>query len=222
MLVAKLDEYDREKLQQVIENLDAYDFFSYSDVDRWYMNTKSFSFYTGITVEFGCSKAVFICDDCDWVLKTNLKRDVMDKYDDYCRKEADHYEQAANLHLDKNFAACYFFEEVCGYEFYIQEKVFVSEEEVSSHCYDYISNYYNFEEEGYNEEERNERVYDCMYDMDDEERLYAVFDGVLTGIELDTLITFIQSADINDLHFGNFGYRYGDLGEPVIIDYSGF
>lgn len=221
MLVANVDSYDKEVLDEVIANLDSYGFFDYCNADEWYMDAKGFSFYTGIRVEFGCTKAVFIHDDCEWVLKTNIKIVGYDKFKDYCRKEADYYEKAVESHLEKNFAPTYFYKEVGEYEFYIQKRVEIDEQMISSSCYDYMSRY--VKEDEYDEEERYERICEYMYDMDDEERIYAIFGDKLGGMELDALIGFIQDLDINDLHSGNFGYRYV-AGEPmpVLIDYSGY
>ena len=38
--------------------------------------------------------------------------------------------------------------------------------------------------------------------------------------EVNSLLDFIREHSIDDLHYGNIGYRKN--GEPVLLDYSGF
>lgn len=221
MLTTKIDNFNEEILNEVIDILQEYNFFEYSDASDWWYreeNHRYFTDNTGIHVEFGCTKAVFLSDS-DWVLKTNIKRDTCDKYEDYCRREADNYELATHEHIDNYFAACYFYKEVDGYDFYIQERIDPDEDSISSSCYDYISSRYSKDFESIeDEDERNYRIDDAFYDMSDEERIYAVFCDYPTDI-IDAIVTFISDLDINDLHPGNFGYRES---RPVIMDYSGF
>lgn len=217
-----LDAYDKVILDDMIEILDEYDFFGYSDVTDWifeYANKAHFSSNTGITVEYGCTKAVFINDDCEWVLKTNIKKNIEDKYYDYCRKEADNFKVACETHIDEYFATCYFYKEVNGREFYVQEMVAVDEESFSSSCYDYVSSRYSKDYEYIeDEEERSYRIDELSYDMPDDERICAIFCDIPND-KISAIIDFIDNMRINDLHVGNFGYR-GE--QPVIMDYSGY
>lgn len=219
-----LDAYNREILDGMIEKLDEYGFFDYSDATTWDFECAGkadFTFHTGINIEYGCTKIVFIdCDnDCEWVLKTNIKSDIQNEYYDYCRKEADNFKMACETHVDDYFAACYFYKEVYGREFYVQELVDIDEESFSSSCYDYVSSRYSKDYEDIeDEDERNDRINEIFYDMADEDRIYAIFCDIPTE-KITAIVDFIDGMGINDLHTGNFGYR-GD--QPVILDYSGF
>ena len=121
------------------------------------------------------------------------------------------YQLAIDAGVEDAFAACYFLDRIEGYDFYIEELVCVDEDTTDSRCYDYASSLC--------EEEEDVDVDEVYYDLCDEERVCAVFGAMEIKRKL---LEFIVNYGINDLHAGNFGYRNGDLSEPVIIDYSGY
>jgi hypothetical protein len=70
----------------------------------------------------------------------------------------------------------------------------------SKENYEDIDEYY----EAVNEE------FDNLYDDD---VLYYIFDD-------SKLVNFVHENELNDFHYGNFGYNAD--GNPVLVDYSGY
>ena len=80
------------------------------------------------------------------------------------------------------------------------------------------------EEETYedieNEDDISDVVWDAIYNMDDYDRVEAVFNG---DMMISKLHRFIRSHRINDLHEGNWGCPVdGDSDELVIMDFAGY
>lgn len=196
-------EYGYWLAERIIES----GFFDYNSIYSWEQEWSDyFANNYGVTEESGCTKSCFISTESDWVLKVRMPDN--DCYRDYCYDEAKNYQYAIEEGIEECFAACYFLNRIGGYDFYIQEKVDIDEEAIDSTCYIYASN-----QCGSNDYEDINELY---WDMDDYERVTAVFGG--TDFKA-RLIDFIDNYAINDLHAGNFGYRDSF---PVIIDYSGY
>jgi hypothetical protein len=60
--------------------------------------------------------------------------------------------------------------------------------------------------------QKNEAIWDSVYDMCDEDRIRAIFDN-------EKLLCFLEENNINDIHEGNIGYS---CGFPILIDFSGY
>lgn len=130
---------------------------------------------------------------------------------DYCRVEAEIYEEAVDRGLERFFAGTIF----TGYTkdhtpFYLSERI----KNTLDDYFDKISD----------ESIRTARKY---ADSKDDLKWRRLPDRWLAlaleryGQEMvDKFVKFIAEFDINDLHYGNVAVRAN--GEPVIIDYSGW
>ena len=156
----------------------------------------------------GCTKKVFVLDElANWVIKTDL-------FDlPYCQREADNYAAAMRENLAEYFAATFFFAEVDGVKFYIQEALYCHDEfgddlscEISNACFNYLRESSSYEDD--------DEVWYAVEEMDDLDRVFALIPCAPSRIE-----RFISCHEINDLHEGNFGRRGG---EYVIMDFSGY
>lgn len=191
-----------------------------ADNNEFFEDVKDYADKNGISFFHGASKLVIIDEESDWVIKLSYDCSVdVDEgmESDYCKRELYNYEKACEEGVDKFFAEIHMIGEVDGIEVYLQEKLKVDdgvEEDVDKIFRDYA---YSLDESYYDEieddDERESILADDVYEMDEGERIEAIF-----GFE-KRLITFIEDNDINDLHSGNFGYRGADL---VIMDYSGW
>lgn len=191
-----------------------------ADNNEFFEDVKDYANKNGISFFHGASKLVIIDEESDWVIKLSYdcSPDVDEGMEsDYCRRELYNYKKACEEGVDKFFAEIHMIGKVDGIEVYLQEKLKVDdgvEEDVDQIFRDYV---YSLDESYYDEieddDERESILADDVYEMDEGERIEAIF-----GFE-ERLITFIENNDINDLHSGNFGYRGADL---VIMDYSGW
>lgn len=190
------------------------------DNKEFFEEAKDYANKNGISFFCGASKLVIVDEESDWVIKLSFDCSVdVDEgmESDYCKRELYNYEKACEEGVEKFFAEICMVGEVDGIEVYLQEKLKVDdgvEKDVDQIFRDYV---YSLDESYYDdiedEDERNAILTDDVYEMDEEERIEAIF-----GFD-ERLITFIENNDINDLHSGNFGYRGADL---VIMDYSGW
>ena len=140
----------------------------------------------------------------------------------YCALEAEKYAKACAEGIEECFAAIYEVGEIDGVKFYLQEFANVDEDSTTDSFYEYASeqveNYFNRDEEDEdNEELFRSEIWDFISDMDDQERVIAVFNN---HKNIRKICDFIEEEDINDLHSGNWGFT--NDGREVIIDYSGF
>lgn len=190
------------------------------DNKEFFEEAKDYANKNGISFFCGASKLVIVDEESDWVIKLSFDCSVdVDEgmESDYCKRELYNYEKACEEGVEKFFAEICMVGEVDGIEVYLQEKLKVDdgvEKDVDQIFRDYV---YSLDESYYDdiedEDERESILADDVYEMDEGERIEAIF-----GFE-ERLITFIEDNDINDLHSGNFGYRGTDL---VIMDYSGW
>ena len=166
----------------------------------------------------------------EWVIKvpfdrsTNprLRRNEDGTSINYCALEAEKYARDCAEGIEECFAAIYEVGEINGVKFYLQEFANVDEDSTTDSFYEYASEqvekYFSRDEE----DEDNERhfvdeIWDFIDDMDDEERVSAVFNG---HKNIRKIRNFINDEEINDLHSGNWGFT--NDGREVIIDYSGY
>lgn len=156
----------------------------------------------------GCTKMVFVLDNLEnWAIKIDLGEKP------YCQREADNYAAAVKENLAEYFAATFFFAEVEGVKFYIQELVDCHDDfgddlscEISQACFNYLKSTSDFG--------GNDEIWDAVGEMEDIERVYALIPTASHRLEW-----FLARHEIDDLHEGNFGRR---AGEYVIMDFSGY
>ena len=173
---------------------------------------------TDFEVAEGETKMVFMSSDLlDWVIKVPRYNE---KGIDYCEIEAENYEKACDVHLEKFFAPTYAMGYFFGVPVYIQKKVFCFDEEVESTFGDYMAQDMEDEREEYaTDDDFYDAVYDAVNYMGTEDRIWAVFNDGNEPSIVHALCAFCLKEYINDLHSGNFGY---DNGSPVIVDFSGY
>ena len=112
--------------------------------------------------------------------------------------------------------------EINGVKFYLQEFANVDEDSTTDSFYEYASEqvekYFDRDEEDeHNEEHFIDEIWDFINDMDDGERVMAVFNN---HKNVRKICNFIYDEGINDLHSANWGFT--NDGREVIIDYSGY
>lgn len=189
---------------EIAKDLIKFDFFEHN------YNTDEFENFLNenqMIYTNGCTKYAFICDNSDWVLKTEYGPNKRN----YCAAEQDYYILAEEHGLQNFFAETRYLITINDRDFYIQRRAEVNEDRTSDFFYEYCSPscsdcYYE------DEDEKNEAIWDSVYDMCDEDRIRAVFDD-------EKLLSFLNENNINDIHEGNIGYFNGF---PILIDFSGY
>lgn len=166
----------------------------------------------------------------EWVIKIPFDRSTnprLNRNEDgtsinYCALEAEKYAKACAEGIEECFAAIYEVGEISGVKFYLQEFANVDEDSTTDSFYEYASEqvekyFCRDKEDEDNESHFIDEIWDFIYEMDDEERLLAVFNG---HKNIRKICNFISDEEINDLHSGNWGFT--NDGREVIIDYSGY
>lgn len=219
----KPTEFEIEKALNVVRDLIPFGFHEAINgcFNDFCNNAAEYAEKNHLSFACGASKFCVIDEESEWVIKISFdcSYDVEgeDMEVDYCKRELYNYKKACGAGLEKYFAAIFKIGEVDGVEIYLQEKLEVNdsvEDDVNQIFCDYV---HSLDEDYYNEiedeDERNSAIWEGVYDMDEGERIEAIFGYI------KELINFIENNDINDLHCGNFGYRGSEL---VIMDYSGW
>lgn len=172
-----------------------------------------------ISIHSGASKVCIHKEDSGWVIKANFMPNPNypeDQRYDYCAYEADFYARAVEKNCAEHLAATYFFEEVDGVKFYLQEYAETDSDEFDQSLRDYASDMYcdnTFEDE----EEREDCISAEVEEFNEEDIIHAILGY---NSEAEALINFVYKNDINDLHAGNWGKALD--GRIIIIDYSGY
>lgn len=160
-----------------------------------------------ITMTNGASKLAFWEPDSDVVFKMGFKNFNCD----YCEIEAENFLKAREAGLEKFFAKTEYLTTFKGIKVYVSERAEVSYDLLSSDLYSHLK------EEGYEDQEISQYISEIDESNEFFEQLLPYY--VESSELIDNLIDFIESNDINDLHYGNIGY----LGDRIVlIDYSGF
>lgn len=193
----------------------------------YFRNNYGLHFYRGETK--GC---IADFNRREWVIKVPFDystNPIRRKNEDgtpinYCALEAEKYAKACAEGIDDCFAAIYEVGEIEGVKFYLQEFANTDKSLIDEFLYDYASQQvemYFCRDEEEDDEDSEDRfrseTWEFVNDMDDEERVSAVFSN---HRNLRKICDFICEEDINDLHSGNWGIT--NDGREVIIDYSGF
>ena len=166
-----------------------------------------------VFISNGCSRAVFILPELDYVFKI--------QYDDfefgnYCEAEARVFDRAQEESVEEFFAWTCFVGNFGQAAVYAMEKVEANEDRISDDSYRYHVEQW-MEDCGYTAEDEMESQYCGDYDDHDGMIEFAIaHNGRRMAHAVDKVI---DELGINDLHFGNWGYRGDTL---VLIDYGGY
>ena len=207
----------------VIYHRDEYDCWD-NDIHEWACDKNALLEDEGIRIYHGETKACIISDELEnWVIKVGFcyPEDVRDDYDkNFGELEESYYKQAEEKGLGDFFAATYHLCDRGDISFFIQERAENDEDVISDSFYNYESKIYHEnadEDEAEDEDYASSCISDAVDCMDDEDRIYAIFDDY-KGVS--DLIDFCNENHINDLHEGNFGITKS--GAHKIIDFSGY
>lgn len=171
----------------------------------------------GLYCTNGLTKAVFVFDELDWVVKIPLHVDYSrsdgGSITDYCERERFIYEQAKKRGVAELFAESYFLMDFCGRPIYIMKKVEDNKKKVFTDLQDKVFS------EGYDEEDFEYMESEDFEYIDPEEQVEELFYHYYEDNLLREYFAFCEDYGINDVHTGNIGYDEND--KPVVIDYSG-
>lgn len=169
-------------------------------------------YYDNISYFSGATRMCFITEELPgWVIKVNFKSIKFD----YCKREADNYADAEGEGLEQYFASTYrVYECADGRIVTVQEEVTVDEEFITDSWYNYAREHLMNPDDYEDEDHMNDDAWDYIYDMDDYDRVEAIFGGE------PELQNFLYEHHINDLHDGNWGEsQYSGI---VILDFAGY
>lgn len=193
-----------------------YDYYNIGIYD-WERENKDWLFVNHIAIYNGETKAAIVVKTLsNWVVKIGFQKrtdkasnlESTEFIDDYCALEYKNYCRAKEKGLERFFASMYQVGEIDGVPYYLQEYAENDEDVVSGYFYSYCTEEYD--------ECEGEDAYNYVDDMDDGERMMAMFGSEFTR----DLEWFCWDNEINDLHSGNFGLTRDGI--YVIIDYSGY
>lgn len=158
----------------------------------------------GYTVCWGETKLVVSANSLNnWVVKFDRPHTSEDSF---CNIECAYYKDACeNYNVGKYLAATFYAGEVDNIKVFLQERVHPIEDQIQTSFERYCEKEFGSAD---------------VYDMDEDDRLYAVYMDAASKEDLDRLIQFVFDNEINDLHEGNYGMTKD--GRIVIFDYSGF
>lgn len=175
-----------------------------------WMNDEEHKFWLrvkGLHIKNGETKVCIYDDDPenDWVIKIGFLRKTEPYFvdfgadQDYCKIEADIYNDAIERTCGWFLAETVFCGRVDDVAVFIQEKAIMAPEDFESHMDNYVSDY--------DEEEMDDASFEFIREL-------------FTEKEAERLIGFIKRHHINDLHTGNWGYSVRN-GRVMMIDYTG-
>jgi len=165
----------------------------------------------GVFATCGASKAVFVFEDMDYVIKVPFANDSFD----YCYKEVWVYKEAVEAGYDEVFAPCYILGHYRFYDgdqpfmfpFYAMLKLDCSGKSIARWAGDSNAHLYNSKES-----------YDA--DSDDVVEMMDDYYGGDGWNIYDVVDWLYDHCDASDLHGGNFGLNKD--GRPMFVDYSGY
>lgn len=171
-----------------------------------------------ISIYEGATRRCFVLDGLgnldSWVIKVDL-RHVRNSFNE---REVENYHEAIKADLAMYFAATYkVYTCEDGRVVIAQERVTTNEEGITDSFYKYArTNLINMND--YEDEDHlNDEIWDVIYDMDDYDRVEALFGG---DSRIRKLHNFLREHNINDLHEGNWGES--DYNGMVMIDFAGY
>ena len=173
----------------------------------------------GLDVTCGASKVCIYSTDDDeekWVVKVGFIRAAFDV--NFCELEAKYYAEAVSEDCASHLAETYYCGTIDGVDIFLQERVELQEDFFEEKIYDYVSEWYNEDDESMSEEEREECIDNDMHEnCSSEDYIMAVLGDT---VESCKLIRFCEKNKINDLHELNWGVARD--GNCKLIDFSGY
>lgn len=195
--------------------------YYYLGLSDWLKGHRELLRSEGIGYSWGETKLCLLCDALDdWVIKLGFLRSTDPYYvkegldKNFCSLEAEYYIKACDNNLGDFFAATYEVGEINGVHIFLQELA-QPDEDYFMDCFKKYARQDNDRNDFTGEEQYDDYIDEIVKDMDNDERIYAVF-----GEESDNLVDFIDVVGINDLHEANYGLTKD--GRAVIFDFSGF
>lgn len=171
-------------------------------------------------VASGASKVVFVPEraECRWVIKVSFKGVAEWRWKqsvDFAMREVDNYKAACAAGLEDFLAAAVYLGDYWGHPVILQERLEATDDAEScfySFSENCVSHDYDEDEEDY-----LDRVECYSRELDDSDRIYAIFGENAAS---DAFVRFINERRINDLHEDNWGIN--EEGRIVAFDYSGY
>lgn len=204
----KISTEDKEFVFSIIKNYFNWDLSESVKSNHFYSDFRDHNLYENGFEFFNGAVKYCICSS----LFENFVVKFCTEEFDYCQREYTNYLAAVDQDLEGFFPCTDLLGEYYGITFYIQERAECCEEEISSIWYENLKESYEPWDEDEDEDDMNDHIWDMIYDLEDEERSYMVYNDY-------RLTNFLTEYCINDLHEGNYGYIDGRL---VIIDFSGY
>lgn len=177
------------------------------EFDEFIYDNEEYFDSLNIKVTHGVTKAVFIFNDADYVIKVPLNNRVD------CKREYEVYSISVEKGLSKYFPETDYLGQYKGLPMYIQRKIGTTWEDVPYAEYEKIESELSQEEK-----ELAETKYECEFEG--EYTFSAFFIHKNGEEELDKLLWFLDDESVNDLHEGNIGLSMA--GEPILCDFSGY
>ena len=169
--------------------------------------------FHGIEVHSGCTRAVIVAPDSDYVFKIQFDwRPEDDVVLDYGRNEEYVYGKAVEKGLEKYFAWTAFLGKYGSAAVYVMEKVEVNQDKTSEDSYLYHVNC--LKEQGINEEDE-----DFYVDEYSDHVGMFEFAASINGRVMNEVEDLLDYLCVGDCHAGNWGYRGTTL---VLTDYAGY
>jgi hypothetical protein len=191
------------------------EFLANPTCDTYYAWSRVFepSEFHGIEVHSGCTRAVIVAPDSNYVFKIQFDwRPEDDVVLDYGRNEEYVYGKAVEKGLEEFFAWTAFLGKYDSAAVYVMEKVEVNQDKTSEDSYLYHIN---------RDREEGRDVDDEYYDVGDYSDHEGMFEFAtsINGVVMNEVEDLLDYLCVGDCHAGNWGYRGTTL---VLTDYAGY
>lgn len=228
--------FNNKEIDKVLRNIDFsmfdIDNFSLEWVEEQFYYSSEYNYLVkdlGYSICYGATKLVFIPPEYDFVIKIPFKgvyeTNEEDDYEfiefqnavypismtwgnDYCRSEAEYYQYAKDLKVDKLFCATYYYTYLNHIPIYISKK--------ANDIGKVLNFYLSIEEfEKIDNIVKETHLYNVFN--------YSFFSRALHFVSIEYLknfFYFLEECDLHDFTSDNYGVL--DNGCPVILDYSDY
>lgn len=205
-----LTDYEREVAITLVKALCEYGLtenlaqYGEHGTENWFCNNNLGKM--GFWATGGATKVCITHGDLiNWVIKVGYTENVKC---DYATVEYNVYCDAEKAGFARYLPETIYLGEFCGRAFYVQQKAECDEDQVSSDWYERLRDQYDEDGEEYD----IDCLWDEVYNMDDDERVFLMFND-------RAFCNFLWEHEIGDFHEGNFGYIRGCI---VLIDFGGY
>lgn len=227
-----LTEVDRQVITEVMEELfelgleDALKYTTidhHSELNFWdweHAHREVLHDNMGLKFWSGATKVgIEIPEVPEWVIKVAFNRSTSNMEDiDFCAREFQYCNEAYEAGLSEFFAQIEYLGKMHNVDVYVQERVYISEGDIHDTLRVYVKSHYGYDADEFeNMDDYEMALDDDVYNMDDKEAVYVIFQD---NEKVEQLLEFVKTHKINDLHAGNWGYTQDD--RIVMFDYSGF